>query len=58
MLMGWKMLAESCNDCYCPLMQSKKGVKICCSCNRDFSKGAPTDIPIKNETTSSTNGQA
>lgn len=41
LLKGWKMLAETWFEWYCPLMQSKQGVKLCCGWDRDYSKPAP-----------------
>ena len=45
LLHGWAMLEQSCQgnfiinlECNVPLMKSKKGEKICCSCERDYAK--------------------
>jgi uncharacterized Zn finger protein (UPF0148 family) len=37
LIYGWSMMEQSCLNCNVPLMKSKQGNLICCSCDKDYS---------------------
>ncbi len=54
LLSGWAMLAESCDDCYVPLMRNPaKTVDLCCTCKKETillrGKSAATPAPKKED---------